>query len=230
RKVRPVTEDTVTAAQVSPTHIPAISPPAPVSSSRASGANTSSTSFDLLGLDISSSSGAGADSVKNTVSGISIPPPASTMPGVCIAPPAAAKVSPAAPLVQLGPNRYKIMEQSIKECGFRADWAAAPPAAPQVAACPALSPTAGGLPTNQNNAVDIFGDFDALPKTSPKVSSPAKSPVANGGSSNTTSTKIGSTWAGATGLIDLDNLAGKSTPTKQNPSLNQMQMIKQGIS
>ncbi|CAJ0608938.1 unnamed protein product [Cylicocyclus nassatus] len=228
------------AAEVSPTHIPVISPPAPVSSSRASGANTSSTSFDLLGLDISSSSASAVDffgdSGKNAVPGI-IPPPASSISGMNIPPPAAAKASPAAPLVQLGPSLPPDLFSSPSAtsspfpAAFEADWTAAPPAAPQAAApqpafCPA--PAAGGLPTTQNKAVDIFGDFDALPKTSPKVSSPAKSPVANGGSSNTTSTKIGSTWAGATGLIDLDNLAGKSTPTKQNPSLNQMQMNKQG--
>ncbi|KHJ98616.1 hypothetical protein OESDEN_01405, partial [Oesophagostomum dentatum] len=49
----------------------------------------------------------------------------------------------------------------------------------------------------------------------------------NGGSPSVT--KIGSTWAGATGLIDLDNLAAKNTPTKQGPTLNQMQMSKHSL-
>ncbi|KAE9414741.1 hypothetical protein Angca_006940, partial [Angiostrongylus cantonensis] len=40
-------------------------------------------------------------------------------------------------------------------------------------------------------------------------------------------TKIGSTWAGASSLIDFDNLASKSTPIKQGLSLKEMQMNKQ---
>lgn len=39
--------------------------------------------------------------------------------------------------------------------------------------------------------------------------------------------KIGSTWAGASSLIDLDNLASKTAPVKQGLSLKEMQMSKQ---
>ncbi|PIO73500.1 hypothetical protein TELCIR_04530 [Teladorsagia circumcincta] len=80
---------------------------------------------------------------------------------------------------------------------------------------------------------DMFASLSVSSTVSSRGNdSPAK-PVSAGDSMTSSSekpvqpTKIGSTWAGASGLIDLDNLASKSTPVKQGLSLNQMQMNKQ---
>ncbi|VDM75435.1 unnamed protein product [Strongylus vulgaris] len=83
--------------EVAAAHIPVIRPPEPVSASKIVGANTSSTSFDLLGLDVSSANLSTSvdffgDPVKNPPLSNTSVNPAST----------SAKVSPAPALVQLG--------------------------------------------------------------------------------------------------------------------------------
>ncbi|EYB81272.1 hypothetical protein Y032_0388g507 [Ancylostoma ceylanicum] len=78
------------------------------------------------------------------------------------------------------------------------------------------------------NASDIACDFSApLSPSRPQViDSPGKlkAPAVEKPASVA---KIGSTWAGASSLIDLDNLGSKNTPMKPGVSLNQMQLNKQ---
>ncbi|KAL6722449.1 hypothetical protein Aduo_017574 [Ancylostoma duodenale] len=225
----------VNITRVGAAHIPALRPPAPASSSTTTATTTSSASFDLLGLDAPSvpsdlASPAKAMDLFNTplttfTSDSPVKPP-----GVFDT----VKVTTGAPTATeptvndlLGSGSSTIPVNNV----FVADWTAAPSAVqtsvpqPQPAFT-AYASTASANPTG--SASDIPCDFSApLSPSRPQIiDSPGKSKT-SADEKPTNLAKIGSTWAGASSLIDLDNLASKNTPVKQGVSLNQMQLNKQ---
>ncbi|WKY16064.1 hypothetical protein Q1695_001056 [Nippostrongylus brasiliensis] len=152
--------------------------------------------------------------------------------------------SPALPDDLFGPSSAS---SAAFEGNFVADWTSAPmaPKVPPAQHQPSLasfgdfciapsisSPTSTAVstPAHTSSALDdMLNNISLMPTSAASSSdSPAKSVTSSEGKPSKT-TKVGSTWAGASGLIDLDNLASKNTPVKQGLSLNQMQMNKQAL-
>lgn len=225
------TAQTAGVARAGAIHIPTLRPP--VSSGSVLPDAKSPASVDLLGLGSPDPASSSIPPLDLFAASPAVRPPRPSGDGM---------QSPAKPILTADFFSTSSPSQIISDSAFIADWTSAP----SVAKCTASPP--------QPN----FDAFASLAPISPAVSTPLSTPAHNSSGIddmlNTLSfsssgfahgdspgksassheekslkqTKIGRTWAGTTGLIDLDNLASKNTPVKQGLSLNQMQSKKQG--
>ncbi|ETN80317.1 ENTH domain protein [Necator americanus] len=212
-------------------HIPALRPPAPSSTTNATA--TSSTSFDLLGLNASSSTVQPASSINavHLIDTSLVTSSADTL----------LRDSTPVDGMELVRRGNAVSEPPLTTDLFGSNSSASLPL-PNIFVSTSSPPAQVGVSQTHTGFVpsDVFSadrsanivdttNFTPLnPSRQPITTSPTKSALSSD-EKPASVVKIGSTWADASSLIDLDNLGMKNTPVKQGLSLNQMQMNKQSF-
>ncbi|KJH41144.1 ENTH domain protein [Dictyocaulus viviparus] len=198
--------DTTGISRIGAPNVPALRPP---TSDPSFGAKIPSASMDLLTLDASDP----PKSCANTLDFFQ--PPVQTSPLSHYCPPLPVEVQPFEKIAISSDLFGTASSEQVSNHGFVEDWSLA-------------NPTAKNVPKSLSDFAS-FDAFDTQASFASVTSTPSYAPahVCSPDEKPTNPSKIGSTWAGASNLIDLDNLASKSSPVKQGPSLKQMQMNKQ---